>query len=45
MKGLGVAVITCLFATLLLAAPVSALDLREWVPGLTVSPFLGERVE
>ncbi len=45
MKGLGVAVITCLLATLLLAVPVSALDLREWVPGLTVSPFLGERVE
>jgi len=35
----------CLLATLLPAHPVPALDLREWVPGLTVSPFLGERVE
>ncbi len=45
MKGLGVALMVCLLATLLPAHPVPALDLREWVPGLTVSPFLGERVE
>src|SRR6266571_7224254 len=35
----------CLLATLLPAHPVPALDLREWVPGLVVTPFLGERVE
>ncbi len=45
MRGLGVAVVVCLAVVLLLVPPASALDLREWVPGLTVSPFLSERVE
>jgi hypothetical protein len=45
VKGLGGAAVVCLLLTGLLAAPTAALDLGEWIPGLTLSPFLGERVE
>ena len=45
MKCLRAALSACLLVTLVPAGAVSALDLREWVPGLVVTPFLGERVE
>jgi hypothetical protein len=37
-----VVVVAILFA---FGAPVSALDLSEWVPGLRLSPFVSERLE
>ena len=40
---LAASVVVCLGT--FLPAPASALDLDEWVPGLTVTPFVSEKVE
>jgi len=39
---------SALAAVTLLVAPISpagALNLEEWLPGLTMTPFLSERIE
>ena len=40
---LAASVVVCLGT--FLPAPASALDFEEWVPGLTVTPFVSEKVE
>jgi hypothetical protein len=42
---LGSAVVVAVAVLLAFAAPVSALDLSEWVPGLRLSPFVSQRFE
>lgn len=44
MKSIGAVVLGCVLAVSWPSAAL-ALDLKEWVPGLRVSPFLSERVE
>lgn len=45
MTRIGPAVILAVAFFVVSAAPVSALDLSEWVPGLRLSPFLSQRFE
>ncbi len=45
MTRLGSAVVVAVAVLVILGAPVSALDLSEWVPGLRLSPFVSQRLE